>query len=132
MADPDSAPAGRYAKQALLKQGLWARLKAKLMHAGDVRSAVRLLAMQTVDAAIVYETDIAATSGVRAAYVFDADAHAPIEYVGALIESRDTGSTPRGTAASRFLAFLRSNSAQAIWRRHGFAVAAAQTKTESP
>jgi len=132
LADPDSAPAGRYAKESLVKSNLWDRVSAKLVRAGDVRSAARLLAMRTVDAAIVYETDVAATRGVAAVHVFAAGMHAPIEYVGAVIESHETRSTPRKTAAAGFLEFLQSDAAQAVWRKHGFAVTAKHTKTETP
>ena len=130
-ADPDSAPAGRYAREALVKSNLWDRVRTKLVHAGDVRSAARLLAMRTVDAAIVYETDVAATRGIATVYVFAAEMHTPIEYVGAVIESRDTRSRPHKAAVAGFLELLRSDVAQAIWRKHGFSVTAKHPKTES-
>lgn len=130
-ADPDTAPAGRYAREALVKSNTWDRVRAKLVHAGDVRSAARLLAMRTVDAAIVYETDVAATSGISTVYVFAAGMHAPIEYVGAVIAPRDTRSRPHKAAAAGFLGFLQSDSAQVIWRKHGFSVTANHTKTGS-
>jgi len=136
IADPDSAPAGRYAEEALQASHLWDRLAPKLVRAGDVRSAARLLAMRTVDAAIVYETDVAATGGVTTAYIFPAAVHAPIEYVGVLIEPHDTGS--RAPQAAEFLAFLQSDAARAIWSKHGFVTtpnppkAPDQTGTDTP
>ena len=130
-ADPDSAPAGRYAREALVKSNLWDRVRTKLVHAGDVRSAARLLAMRTVDAAIVYETDVAATRGIATVYVFAAGMHTPIEYVGAIVESRDMRSKTHDTAVAGFLEFLRSDMAQAIWHKHGFAVTPTHAETES-
>jgi len=132
LADPDAAPAGRYAREALVHLGLWDRLQAKLVRAADVRSAARLLAMRAVDAAIVYETDVSATDNIVSAYRFAADMHAPIEYVGALIESRDTAAGPYRAAAARFLAFLQSEPAERIWRKHGFVALVAQTKVDVP
>jgi molybdate transport system substrate-binding protein len=40
LADPDVVPAGKYAKQALTKLGLWDKVKAKVASAEDVRHAL--------------------------------------------------------------------------------------------
>jgi len=126
VADPDTAPAGRYAKQALMRMGLWDRLQPKLVHAGDARSAVNLLAERTVDAAIVYETDATGTDGVTIVYRFDAKTHAPIEYVGAIVTSPRVQTEP-GDAAARFLSFLGTDAAGPIWKKHGFTHTATET-----
>jgi molybdate transport system substrate-binding protein len=115
IADPDAAPAGRYARQALRAAGLWDALLPKLVRTPDVRSAARYLAMGAVQAAIVYATDAAAVQGITAAFLFDASSHEPIGYVGAVMQS-----SVDDAEASRFLNHVASARSAPIWRRHDF------------
>lgn len=116
MADPEAAPAGRYARQALEAMGLWDALESKAVFASDVRAAARLLELRTVDAAVVYATDAAAIDGIRAAYTF-APTQASVEYVGAV-----AASARHEKASAAFLEFIASPAAAPIWMRNGFAI----------
>jgi len=116
MADPEAAPAGRYAKEALEVMGLWSAVQPKAVFASDVRAAARLLELHTVDAAVVYATDAAASDGIRAAYTF-APRQASVEYAGAV-----AASTKQARASTAFLEFITSPAAVPSWMRHGFAI----------
>ena len=67
LGEPQSVPAGRYAKQALSKLGLWPRLEAKVVPAGDVRQALAYVETGAAEAGIVYATDAAVSKRVRVA-----------------------------------------------------------------
>ncbi len=114
IAEPESAPAGRYAKQALEAAGIWNDLKDKLVIADDVRAAAKYAELETVDAAIVYQTDAAANPKLQVAYTFPSNSHDPCLYVAGVIANRPP------SAASKFLDYIASPAAQAVWRKHGF------------
>jgi molybdate transport system substrate-binding protein len=115
IANPDTVPAGGYAKEWLVKRGLWAAVAPHLIPTDNVRAALAAVEAGHVDAGIVYRTDARILRRVRVAYEI-ADGP-PISYPGAVL---------RGAAnpadARRFLDFLISPFAQRVFRRHGFVV----------
>ena len=115
MADPALAPAGAYAQEALEGLGLWESLQPKLVYGPDVRTAMQYAASGSVDAAVVYATDAAGVEGVRVLWRFPEGSHKPVRYPSAALADADN---PEG--AARFLAFLRTEEAQAAFRAHGF------------
>ena len=119
MADPELAPAGRYARQALASVGLWEPSSGSLVFAPDVRAALAYVQSGNVDAAIVYRTDAAAVQGVHALDIVPVGSHARIVYPAAVV-----GQSSNQVLAARFVEFLLAPEAQAIFRRHGFAALA--------
>ena len=71
IADPSHVPAGRYARKALERQGLWRRVRPRAVFTADVRAA--LVAVQTgaADRAVVYASDLSRQSRARVLYRFD-------------------------------------------------------------
>jgi molybdate transport system substrate-binding protein len=116
IADPDTAPAGRYALEALAALGLADALAPRLAPAADVRAALAFVARGEAPYGIVYATDARAEPRVRIVAAF-ADGHAPIVYPAA----RTATASP---AADAFLAFARGGEAAAIFRTAGFVVPA--------
>jgi molybdate transport system substrate-binding protein len=114
-ADPDSVPAGRYAREALERLGLWERIGPRLARAENVRAALALVARGEAPLGIVYETDAAVERRVRTVDVFPAGLHAPISYPLALTR----GATPRAAA---FLAYLEGPEARAVFEKYRFSV----------
>ena len=86
LAEPDSVPAGIYAKQALVKLALWDRLKPRIVGAADVRQALAYVETGAADAGIVYATDAAMSAQVEIAYRFDTELTEPIVCPLALLE----------------------------------------------
>ena len=80
MAEPDSVPAGRYARQALQHRGVWQKAQTRAVFGDNVRTTLRRLARGEVTSAIVYGTDAAIEPLVRSLFVFPAEAHDPITY----------------------------------------------------
>lgn len=116
IANPDAVPAGRYAKAALERLGVWSAVEKNVARAENVRAALTFVSRGEAPLGIVYLTDALADPGVKVIDTFSADPHAPIIYPAAVLR------TSRAPAATEFFTFLRAPPAQAIWRRHGFVV----------
>lgn len=115
LADPNLAPAGAYAREALQSVGLWDALQPKIVIAPHVRAAVAFVETGNADAAIVYATDAAAARNVRASDILRPDSYTPIVYPLVTLESDDPPD-----AADGFAQFLSSPDAHDIFRSHGF------------
>jgi molybdate transport system substrate-binding protein len=114
LANPDSVPAGKYAKAALEKLGVWASVERQAARAENVRAALALVARGETPFGIVYRTDALADKGVRIVDTFPAGTHPDIVYPAALVAGA------RSPAAAALLAFLRAPASRATWTRHGF------------
>jgi molybdate transport system substrate-binding protein len=109
-----SVPAGRYARAAMEKAGVWSELESKFILAQNVRQALDYVARGEVDAGLVYATDAAIMKDeVRVAA--EVPTTTPIVYPVALIK----GSRNRALAES-FSKFLGSDAAQGVFARYGF------------
>jgi molybdate transport system substrate-binding protein len=116
-ANPDSVPAGKYAKAALTALGVWATVESRLARTDNVRAALVLVARGEAPFGIVYATDALAEAKVRIVDTFPEQTHPPIVYPLAIVASS------RSPSAQRFVDNLRSPAARAIWVRHGFGMA---------
>ena len=115
LGDPAAVPAGVYAKAYLQQIGVWALVESKVIPSGSVRLALAAVENGAADAAIVYRTDIATAQRARTAFVVPAAEGPKIVYPAAAMR---TGANPQG--AMRFLAFLQTPDAGAIFSRAGF------------
>jgi molybdate transport system substrate-binding protein len=114
--DPDHVPAGKYAKAALIKLGVWTEVENKLARASDVRGALALVERGECPLGIVYSTDAAISKKVKVVAVFPEDSHPKIVYPAALIAGKATA------AAEKFLEFLKTPESKAIFKKYGFTV----------
>jgi molybdate transport system substrate-binding protein len=113
IADPDSVPAGKYGRTALISLGAWNGVVDHLVNAENVRVALAYVARGEAPLGIVYETDAKAEPKVKVAGVFPENSHPPILYPAALTK----GAKPE---ARRFLAYLASPAARAVFVKDGF------------
>jgi molybdate transport system substrate-binding protein len=113
MGDRALVPAGMYAWIYLQKHGLWKELAPKIISTENVRAALAAVAAGNVDAAFVYRTDAQRSRAVRIAW--DVPDEVAIEYPFAVMRHAE-----QPAAAQRFLAWLQSPTALAIFRKHGF------------
>jgi len=111
---PESVPAGRYAKGALEKAGLWSQLTPKFIFTQNVRQSLDYVYRGEVDAGFVYATD-AAISPVKVRTAFQVPLDSPILYPIAAVVG--FGNEDR---ALEFIAFVRSDAGQAILAKYGF------------
>lgn len=116
VADPDSVPAGRYARSALTSLGVWGSVAERLVRAENVRVALTYVARGEAPLGIVYETDAKAEPLVRVVDVFPKDSHQPIVYPAALTRA---GTSPDAKA---FLSYISGDAAAAGFKKYGFIV----------
>ena len=115
LAEPNSVPAGKYAKAAFEKFGVWDQISGKVAAADNVRAALLLVARGEAPLGVVYQTDANAEPNVMVAGVFPADSHPPIVYPVAALKGAKPGAT-------QFLEFLAQPKSRAIFEKHGFSV----------
>jgi molybdate transport system substrate-binding protein len=119
LGDPASVPAGQYGKQTLLSYHLWEQLSAKFVLGKDVRQVLTYVETGNADAGLVYATDAKASGKVRVVATAPESTHDLIEYPVAVIKG-----SRNEEASRRFVEFLRGTTAQAIFVKHGFTIAA--------
>lgn len=112
--DVASVPVGKYAKAALEKLGLWSVAEPHFAFTDNVRSALMFVAREEAPLGIVYFTDAKSEPKVKIVATFPATSHPPIVYPIALTTSA------KGDAPEKFLTFLRSPEAKAIFLEQGF------------
>lgn len=117
LADPQAVPAGLYAREYLRKLGLWDRIAGKVVPTENVRGALAAVESGNVDAGIVYKTDAGISKRVKIAYEVPRAQGPKISYPFAVVAE-----SKRKEAAKRFLAYLESKPALAVFRKHGFLI----------
>lgn len=113
----DSVPAGKYAKAALTRMGLWTATAERVVEAENVRAALLLVARGEAALGVVYATDALVEPRVQVVATLPFGSHPRIAYPAA----RVAASTHPQAAA--FLAFMRGPQAAARFRERGFSVA---------
>ncbi len=115
--EPESVPAGRYAKEILTTLELWVSLEAeeKLIYAKDVRQVLTYVERGDVDAGIVYMTDALSSDRVEVVASAPAGSHTPVTYPVAIVKD-----CAEREVAEDFMAFLQSEEAGALFDKHGF------------
>lgn len=114
LGQPDSVPAGLYARQAFQRLGLWRTLVPRVAAAANVRAALLLVETGEARMGVVYATDARRSRRVRVLSPVPERLHDPIVYPAAVIRAQD------GPAARRLFDFLAGPRARAILRAHGF------------
>jgi molybdate transport system substrate-binding protein len=115
--DPAAVPAGVYARRFLEATGAWARLEPKIVPSANVRAALTSVQNGSADAAFVYATDVRLAPQLHVAAAVAGPQAPRIVYPGCVVKS-----ARQPAAAARFLQFLRTPAAHAIFSRHGFAL----------
>jgi molybdate transport system substrate-binding protein len=114
--NPDSVPAGRYAKTALSGVGSWDAIKSKLIQTQNVRQALDYVARNEVEAGMVYATDAEILKDkVKVALDLKDEKNIAIKYPVAV-----TVNSKANDEARLFVAFVTSDSGQAILSKFGF------------
>jgi molybdate transport system substrate-binding protein len=114
MANPDSVPAGIYAKAALEALGVWGGVAKQVARTENVRAALALVSRGEAPLGIVYGTDAFADRNVRIVDTFPPNTHPPILYPAAVLASS------KSPAAKPLLDFLRTADAGKVWQQFGF------------
>jgi len=115
LGDPQGVPAGKYARQALMKVGLWDQVKDKVVAAEDVRHALAHVETGAAEAGIVYSTDAAISRKVKIAVEVPPDLTDPIRYPVVLLKHGAERSE-----AQALYRHLGSPQAAKVFKKYGF------------
>ena len=114
IANPEHAPYGRAARQALTRAGLWPELESKVVQADNVRQALQFAQTGNADVALVARSLVMDADDGRRLDI-ESSLHDPIEQ--ALVLCR-RGKNIEGARA--FAALIESVDGQAVLQRYGF------------
>jgi molybdate transport system substrate-binding protein len=115
LGEPESVPAGKYAKEALTALNLFEKVDAKAVYGKDVRQVLNYVETGNVEAAVVYETDAKTSDRVTIVEVVPASSHEPIVYPIAVVKE-----SPRQDSAKEFVQFMFTPQAKAVFEKYGF------------
>ncbi len=116
--EPRSVPAGQYATEVLKNLGILEQVQSKFVLGNNVKSVLTAVETGDVDAGIVYITDARGSDKVTIAATADAKLHAPIVYPIAVLKASKSLD-----ASKRYVEFLQSDSAKAVFEKYGFGIA---------
>lgn len=114
LANPEYAPYGRAAKEALERAGLWSALEPRVVYADNVRQALQFAETGNVEVALV-ALSLVVRDRDNPWRLVDDDLHRPIEQ--ALVVCNHGQNEDGGRAFSEFVS---SEKGRAILRQHGF------------
>lgn len=114
IANPDHAPYGLAARQALESAGIWERVKPKLVYGDNIRQTLQFAETGNVEVAIV-ALSLSIQSPGRWSLIPE-DLYQPLEQGLAIIKS-----TRNEKAARDFAAFINGPEGQAIIKKYGLA-----------
>jgi molybdate transport system substrate-binding protein len=109
--NPQLAPYGVAAQQALEHAGIWAEVRPKVVYGENVRETLELFTSGNADAVLTS----ASLLRNRNPDLISDDWHAPIIQKGGIVAS-----TQNLAAAQRFMEFLTSPAGQAVFAQFGF------------
>jgi molybdate transport system substrate-binding protein len=116
--DPESVPAGQYAKEALTNLGLWDTVEPKLSLGTDVTAVLNQVAQGSADCGIVYSTDAKSTDDVKV--VCEApEGSLNSSVIYPVAEVKDP---KHPEAAKAFMEFLQSQEAKDVFVEYGFTI----------
>ena len=117
LGDPESVPAGQYAKEALTNLNVWDSIQDKVSFGTNVTEVLNQVAAASADAGIVYATD-AASKADQVAVVAEApegSLEKKVIYPVAVVKA-----TAHEDAAKAFVDFLQTPEAIAVFESYGF------------
>ena len=113
--DPESVPAGKYAKEVLDNTKLYDKVENKLVLAKDVKEVLSWVQKGSADAGFVYLSDTVGAKGIKVALTTDEDTHSTISYPIAVLKASE-----KQDKAKAFEDFLLSDDGQTILEKYGF------------
>lgn len=119
LGDPANVPAGQYGMETLTALHLEDQIKTKLVLAHDVRQVLTYVETGNADAGLVYATDAQASKRVRVVSIAPEATHEPVIYPAAVVKA-----SRNEEAARKFIEYLNSPVARAVFVKHGFTITA--------
>jgi len=114
IANPDHAPYGRAARDALMRVGLWSSLQPKLVLGENISQTFQFVATGNADAGIVALSLAIGAPGTRHT-IIDPALHDPIAQSAGVLAR-----THQPMAAREFIAFVNGPLGRPIMKNYGF------------
>ncbi len=114
IANPDHAPYGRAARDALMRVGLWSSLQPRLVLGENISQTFQFVATGNADAGVVALSLAIGTPGTRYT-IIDSALHDPIAQSAGVLAR-----TTQPSAARDFLAFVNGPVGRPIMKKYGF------------
>lgn len=115
MGDPNSVPAGQYAKEVLEYLSIYEEVIQKVTYGKDVTEVLAWVSSGNAEVGFVYKTDVISQEKVKVIAEAPAESHSKIIYPIAVIRN-----TKNKTLANDFLSFLQSKEVVELYRKYGF------------
>jgi molybdate transport system substrate-binding protein len=115
LGQPQSVPAGIYAREYLQKIGIWAQVEARVIPMENVRAALAAVETSNVDVGIVYKTDALHSHKVKVAFEVPVADGPVISYPVALVKG-----SKHAAAAKKFLDYLSEPGSLKTFEKYGF------------
>ena len=116
--DPDSVPAGQYAKEAFTNLGIWDDVAAKASLGTNVTEVLSWVEAASADAGVVYATDAASSDKVKViSEAPEGSLETPVIYPVGIISG-----TAHSEEAQLFVDFLQTDEALAVFEAYGFTI----------
>ena len=117
LADPAAVPVGVYTSKYLAAEGLWDKVKAKVVPVLDVRAVLASVESGNVEAGFVYKTDAAISKRVKVVYEVAIGKGPKIIYPVAIVKD-----SKKKEAARDFMNFILSPAGKEVFKKYGFVV----------
>ena len=120
LGDPESVPAGQYAKEALTSLNVWDSIQDKVSFGTNVTEVLNQVAAASADAGIVYATDAASMEDqvTVVAEAPEGSLEKKVIYPVAVVKA-----TAHEDAAKAFVEFLQTPEAMEVFEAYGFVAA---------
>ena len=115
IANPEHAPYGIAAREALTTNGIWAEVESKIIYAETVKQAAVIVATGNADSGIIARSVV--DPEIEVVFEIPPEHHSPILHVAASVSN-----TSNKEAALSFLEFMQTPAGQAILLSFGFSL----------
>ena len=114
---PESVPAGKYSKEAIINYGIWDKVQKDIVYAKDVRSTAQYVDLYEVDYSLIYKTDARVLKNSEIVYTVPENLHTPIIYSYGVIKDRANENVVK------LYNYLNSETAKKLYKKYGFEMA---------
>ncbi len=115
--NPDTVPAGKYAKEALTNAGLWDNVSSKTLLAENVKQALVYVERGEAEAGFVFSTDASSAKNGSIEVIASVPITTPITYPIAVVSA-----TQHKDDSQMFIDFVTGEKGKSILEQYGFSI----------
>jgi molybdate transport system substrate-binding protein len=115
LGEPNSVPAGEYAREVLENRNIYEKLQNKFVYGKNVREVLMWVETGNVDAGFVYYSDAKSSEYVEIVETFHEIEHSKIIYPLGVVKGND-----KHDLVNEYISFLKSEEASSVFSKFGF------------